>query len=346
MTPATPRDHREPRATDTVAPDRWHGWTLATAGTSVVVYAALLLVSPGRQLGFPFGSGTTAKVAACGLVVVCTAWAWVALAMAKRNLGSHRDRWVLRAGSWSAAMILVAVVPTNAVMQVAFAAVEDWAAFAMHALALGSGLVWARAALVYQRRVQPGCERCGRTHEREAHDGWIHPPLWHRRVTLSAVLIPLLGFTVPHWLWAGGVPFGTVEVDELREVSGSLWVLGAVPAAGALLTWGLVRRWGQIVPGWVPVASGRPIPRFLAVIPGLLVAALTLQYGVMLTGCSSAVLLGVTDTCYEAGRQYLLANWAFTATYPVFLAWDATLGAAALGYHHLTRRRCSLCRLC
>lgn len=184
----------------------------------------------------------------------------------------------------------------------------------------------------------------GRTEDRMAADGWVRPARWLRRVGTAAVLVPLIGFAVPHWLWAAGIPFGTVEIDAIRAVSGSLWALGAAGAAGALLTAGLTRRWGQVVPSWFPVAGGRPVPRLVVVVPALVVAALLLLYGMLLTGCTSATLLGATGSCYTADRNYLVANWAFTATYPVFLSWGATLGATVVGYHLLTRRRGQVCR--
>lgn len=200
-------------------------------------------------------------------------------------------------------------------------------------LAVHGGVLWSVVAVSYQRRTGPGCDRCGRTGDRVAAGGWLHPPPWLRRAAAAAVVIPLVGFVLPHWLWVAGVPVDTIAIEEIREVSGSLWVLGAVPALGALLTLGLVRRWGRIFPSWFPVVGGRPVPRLLALIPALLVAGLLAQYGAMLTGCSSVTLLGVTDSCYDTGRDYLVHNWAFTATYPVFLAWGVTLGATAVGYH-------------
>lgn len=87
----------------------------------------------------------------------------------------------------------------------------------------------------------------------------------------------------------------------------------------------------------------RAVPRWSAVVPALLVATLLLQYGVMMTGCVTGTLLGVTERCFTADRTYLLRNWAFTATYLVFLCWGLLLGAAALGYRRMTRRRCDLC---
>lgn len=40
----------------------------------------------------------------------------------------------------------------------------------------------------------------------------------------------------------------------------------------------------------------------------------------MMTSCAAATILHATQRCFTADRTYLLSNWAFTATYPVFLA--------------------------
>lgn len=79
------------------------------------------------------------------------------------------------------------------------------------------------------------------------------------------------------------------------------WVfLIAGPAAGAVLTLGLIRRWGRVAPSWVPLVGGRRVPRWLPV--------------------------------------ELDGNWAFAGTYPVFLLWGVSLLLAAAGYADTTRR--------
>jgi hypothetical protein len=56
-----------------------------------------------------------------------------------------------------------------------------------------------------------------------------------------------------------------------------LWAglgLALSAAAGAWLTCGLVRPWGEVFPRWLPGLRGRRVPIKLAVVPGLLVAVM------------------------------------------------------------------------
>lgn len=139
------------------------------------------------------------------------------------------------------------------------------------------------------------------------------------------------------------VPFGTTDTEGLHEVRGSLWLLGALAAAGALLTLGLARRWSQVFPRRWPLLRGHAVPRWFVITPAFVVAALLLQYGVMMTGCAAATMTGVTEHCFTADRSYLLRNWAFTATYPTFLGCGLLLGVTTLGYLATTRPLCSAC---
>jgi hypothetical protein len=75
-------------------------------------------------------------------------------------------------------------------------------------------------------------------------------------------------------------------------------LLGLAALAGAVLTTGLISRWGEVWPRWVPVVRGRPVP----------VAAVPLS--VMVVASGSPVLLLV---------------------FP-FLVWGPALGAAVLAY--------------
>lgn len=313
------------------------------AGCWSLTYAVVLTCCWALGAGAaPFADTPAGRVAHGALTATC-----LLLAVAAGRLAAGRpvrppSRWLIR-GLWSADVVLVAVVPTNLVMQLTFAAVTDARDMVLHALALAGGLLWTAATVAAQRAGRPGCSTCGRRGNLPVVDGWVQPPMPVVRFAVAASLVAVLGFSLPHWLWAIGLPFGTAETAQLRAVRGSLWVLGAVPALGALLTLGLVRRWGQIWPGWLPALGGRAVPRWCAVAPALLVATLLLQYGVMMTGCAAGTVLGATDRCFGADRGYLLRNWAFTATYPVFLSWGLLLGAAALGYRAMTRPRCDTC---
>lgn len=251
---------------------------------------------------------------------------------------------VLVAFGWSACALWVVVAPTNLVMQLVFGAVTDWGAAAVHGYAFIDGLLWGWGARAYQRRYGPSRDRRVRTHVADAVGGWVRPRRWMRRMAWIAAVTPIIGFTVPHWLWALGLPVGTTQTEDLDAVAPWLWALGAGPLIGAVLTLGLARGWGQRFPSWAPLVGGQRVPRWLALLPALFVAVMLAHYGAMMTLCSGATVLGLTQQCYGANKNYLAENWAFTSTYPVFLAWGLSLGTTALGYFEITQERCRSCR--
>lgn len=64
-----------------------------------------------------------------------------------------------------------------------------------------------------------------------------------------------------------------------------VFALSLLTEAFGLLGFGLVRRWGEVVPNWVPKLGGRRIPPFAAIVPATI----------------GGLLLG------------LMVNWVFTA---------------------------------
>ena len=76
-------------------------------------------------------------------------------------------------------------------------------------------------------------------------------------------------------------------------------------AGGALLTLGLVQRWGEVYPRWIPYLRGKPVRPRTAIVPASLVAIL------------------ITS----AGLTYV----------------RTALGAATLAYHLRRRRACGRC---
>ncbi|WP_433428181.1 hypothetical protein [Nonomuraea sp. CA-141351] len=236
------------------------------------------------------------------------------------------------AGSAGAA-VLVLVAPGNLVMRLAFGKLGD-PALAWQLLLTAMGLLLALATVRY------GARTAARPPERRA-DGTVRPARWAGVVTWVAAGVPVLGFSVPHLLWGLGVPFGVApdSVPGLAALRGSavFWgLLVAGPLAGAFLTLGLISRWGQVVPGWVPLAGGRRVPPGLAVVPAVVVGLLVGQYGAMMTKC---LAFGITRTCApDGGTQVLDGSWGFAGTYPVFLLWGVALLGAAAGYLHTSRR--------
>jgi hypothetical protein len=162
-------------------------------------------------------------------------------------------------------------------------------------------------------------------------------PLSLRRWACAAVVIPVLGWTVPHGLWALGVPFG-IAADTLTEARNDLSsstgvALAVVPGLASLLALGLAQRWGQVFPRWVPFRAGCPVPRLLALIPAAVVAVALIFYGLLGGAIMIAALVNGT-----LSRADLFEGWAVAATLLVFLGWGICLGMAAWGYHRLTRQ--------
>jgi hypothetical protein len=164
--------------------------------------------------------------------------------------------------------------------------------------------------------------------------GWGVPG-WLRWAAYGAVLAPL-----PSALWrlglAAGLPMG-FSPDRLAAMDvpgwGSLDVVGLslVSMGLALLALGLLRPWGEVVPGWIPLLGGRRVPPLAAVLPAGLAA-------VLLTVGTVAGAAGWSREFDVAGSPAGAAAWLMTAAYAPLLAWGPLLGATTLAYW-LRRRR-------
>ena len=113
--------------------------------------------------------------------------------------------------------------------------------------------------------------------------------------------------------------WGTVHV---------LWISALLVGLG-LLTLGLVRRWGEVVPEWVPGLGGRRIPRRAAIIPAATGAiALTLLW---LSVFSS------TGEIFDEFGVHGAARVVVFACYAPLLLWGPLLGAVTVSYARRTR---------
>ncbi|KJY41180.1 hypothetical protein VR41_13720 [Streptomyces sp. NRRL B-1568] len=100
-------------------------------------------------------------------------------------------------------------------------------------------------------------------------------PRWAVRAAHAAALT-----TVPSGLWrialALGLPVGYSDQVLRHDFHipgwGMAYVVGlsVVSEAFALLTLGLVRPWGEVVPSWIPIIGGRRVRPLAAVIPAAL----------------------------------------------------------------------------
>jgi hypothetical protein len=142
---------------------------------------------------------------------------------------------------------------------------------------------------------------------------------WGRVATWIAAISPMPYVLIrATWLtpWPLGAPGGDSGLDSGIRLFGLL--LGLAAVAGAALTLGLVYRWGEVWPDWLPALRGRPVPVLAAVIPAAVVSVAL---------CAAAISLVVMST--QDGAGWLV----FAIPAPV---WGPALALATYAYY---RRR-------
>ncbi|WIM99502.1 hypothetical protein ACTOB_003159 [Actinoplanes oblitus] len=233
------------------------------------------------------------------------------------------------AGCWTAAMVLlVAAFPLHLLFEIPAALAgrpSDWRDLGARLALAAGGLLFAGLASVLGPPRAPG------------PPGYRPVPRWTRRWAYAAVALPVAGWAVPHGLWLLGVPFGIAgpKLAEIHEGLSSVAGLAitVVPPVAGLLVLGLVHRWGQEFPRWVPLLGGRPVPRLLAVVPAAVVATALITYGLLSCAVLAGDLLSGAVTWPE-----VRAGWAVTGTLLVFTGWGVALAVTTVGYLLATRR--------
>lgn len=148
---------------------------------------------------------------------------------------------------------------------------------------------------------------------RERLDRWGRVATWVAAASPMPYALIRMTWLTP---WPQGVPGGPDSLGGGVRVFGIL--LGLAAVGGGLLTLGLVFRWGEVFPAWLPGLRGRAVPVPAAVIPGTAVAAVL---------CASAISIVTMSTADGAG-------W-LVAAIPAPL-WGPALGLATYAYY---RRR-------
>ncbi|MGH3085802.1 MAG: hypothetical protein ACRDSJ_00620 [Rubrobacteraceae bacterium] len=349
----------------------WPEWVGYAAAVWSLFYGTLGLYWALGGAGFPFGTesdsgaagisilaGARANTVAPIIAGLGLAGAVAAVAMAR---GRSRSilRVVLLAFAWIVAATLAIFLPDYRVLvAVAYAPIAfvgapfgwppvnyfeaalPWPVINQF-LCIGGGLVWAGAALAYHRRVRGACGNCGRS---DARAGWTTPEAaarWGRWAVYVSFVVPIL-YALTRGAWAVGIPLGiTAEFLGELQSTGLVWAgagLAAVAVGGAFLTLGLIQRWGEVFPRWVPLLSERRVPIPLAVVPASLVSVLVGAAGVMF------VRLTLFGT-FRLGERTLALdeNWAALAPELLWPLWGAALGAATLAYYYRRRGACGHC---
>ena len=194
------------------------------------------------------------------------------------------------------------------------------------------GFLWGATALACHRLMRGACVSCGR---RPAQSPWTSPAAaahsgkWG---VLFAVVAPLT-YATTRLAWVFGIPLGISEslLRQVRtEMIGAAGGLASVAIGGAILTVGLVRPWGELLPRWMPIVGGRRVPPALAIAPASLVAVLVFAAG-----------LGLVHDVLRDGLPEV--DWLAHAPGLLWPLWGLGLGAATLAYHYRRRGRCSRC---
>lgn len=332
---------------------RWPDWIGFLTALWSGAYGAFGLYWSLGGVGFPFGAGDPGGkglsllagvkqsafapwIAAFGLI-----GAAVALAMSQGKAGKILSK-VLLAFAWTAAVILILVVPDYRVLaHLAYAillrfAQLEWAVVNQLICMLG-GILWAVTAVAYNRKIHAACGYCGRS---DFPPAWMTPAKaarWGKWAVVVAVAVPMF-YALTRWAWALGFPLGLSEEILLEGQATGAWNfgagLGAVAAGGAILTLGLIRPWGERFPRWMLGVAGKRVPISLAVIPASLVALIVASAGMMF------LRLPLLDNDSE-----LLAggNWAAILPELLWPIWGIALGAAAYAYSLRRRGRCRRC---
>jgi len=323
---------------------RWPSWAAPAAGVwSLLLGLAGVHWALGGS-GFPFGPGDpragevgslfdAAEPTTMGaaIAVIGLAGAGVALVMTRTT-----HTWPV----WfSAAMgaVLLVVVPDIRVLQnfaylfFGVTSLWDWPLVFMLAC-MGGGALWAAAGLAHVRRVRDACDHCGRS--QPGTSTAAATLRWGRWATYAAAALAL-PYPIVRIAWGLGVPLGVPPgwldgLTLLDRIGGSL--LGGLAVGGAILTLGLLQRWGEVFPGWIPWLRERRVPIWLAVVPATWVAVILVQAGFRIVVWTAADDLSVTADTWGLGLPGVS-----------LLPWGLALGAATYAYYLRRRGPCRYC---
>lgn len=346
-----------------VAPDRtrWKEWIGYAVAAWSLIYGVLGLYWALGAAGYPFGrgndpdaalsvlGGVRAEVGAPVIAALGLIGALAAVAMA-RAWGRGLLRAVLLAFAWVVAVVLALVIPDYRVLvAVAYAPIFVFGApfgwppanyfeatlpwpVVNQFVCIAGGLLWAATAMAYGRRT------AGARGRGDPDTGWKSPEAaarWGRWAVSVSFVVPVL-YAVTRGAWALGIPLG-ISDGFLRwlQSTGLVWAgagLAMIAVGGAILTLGLVARWGEIFPPWIPFLANRRVPVWLVVAPASLVSVLVTAAGLMF------VRLTLFGTLSVGERDLALdENWAALAPELLWPLWGAALAAATLAYYY--RRR-------
>lgn len=190
------------------------------------------------------------------------------------------------------------------------------------------GALWLASTVRHLRRLRKQCVGCGRPARGLAGN----VATWGRWATIGAALCPLpYALLRMTWVtpWPVSMDVAVLEADPGMRVFGLS--LGFAALAGGVLTLGLISRWGEVFPRWVPVLRGRVVPAGPPAAVALVVAG-----AITLAGRS----ILQTVAAGEADLDGFGVNVLLILPFPI---WGPLLGAAAIAYYLRRRGQCRQC---
>ncbi len=212
-------------------------------------------------------------------------------------------------------------------------------------LCLIGGFLWLAATVCYARRSGDACLYCGR---RDGPEGWQRPnqaARWGRIAVYVSMVAPVF-YALTRYAWALGFPLGMSEEYLRRGQESGMWISGLFLATfglvGAVLTLGLVQRWGEVFPRWMIGLAGRRVPIALAVVPASLVSVLLVVGGIVIWSALGPDGRQVGGRWGRGDRNHR-GNSLPVGPILLFPVWGVALAVATLGYYYRRRSPCSVC---
>lgn len=134
---------------------------------------------------------------------------------------------------------------------------------------------------------------------------------------------------------AAGIIGGFGEPADPHRMSMASYVAGVLIMLCGFILLGLVRPWGRVIPGWVPLAGGRKIPRLMFLVPTLVCAAFLIAHGITGIVTKALFLAGAVPIELEGWvvvDMHSLALWDLVFYEPWFLMMGVLAGLTAAHY--------------
>jgi hypothetical protein len=125
-----------------------------------------------------------------------------------------------------------------------------------------------------------------------------------------------------------------------------MWTSGLFLATfglvGALITLGLIQRWGEIFPRWMIGLAGRRVPIWLAIIPSALISVLLVVGGIGIWASLAGMVKNLEMTGSHGTVLFVEVFFQLGPTL-LFPLWGIALAIAAMDYYYRRRGPCNVC---